>query len=237
MRILSMDTSTRIQALGLVEDGRQIARRHHVVRTNHAATLLHNISDMLEQHRWATGELDLVGVGIGPGSFTGLRVGLANAKALARAARAEIVGISTLDALARPVCDVHSGLVFATIDARRSEVYSATYHSNGRGEFERIGEPRTIAPNALREEILGAEEAALVVGNGIRGYPDQLDTWDREDIRSLSNGWDSPSPFSIAMMAAVQVESGKADDLVSLEPDYIRLSDAEIAWRERQSSS
>jgi len=237
VRILSIDTSTRIQALGLVEDGRQLARRHHIVRINHAATLLHNISDMLEQHRWSMKDIDLVGVGIGPGSFTGLRVGLANAKALARAAHAHIAGISSLDALARPACDIHDGLVVAAIDARRSEVYSATYRGDGSGAFEKVVEARTIAPEELSKHIRELEGRVLVIGNGIRSYANDLDHWRDERIRSLSNGWDSPSPFSIAMMAHSRLESEDVDDLITLEPNYIRLSDAEIAWRERPSSS
>ena len=84
MRALAIDTSTKAQSLALTDGDRVVARRITHVRTNHSESLLRNIDDMLAQARWGLSELDLVAAGLGPGTFTGLRVGLATAKALAR---------------------------------------------------------------------------------------------------------------------------------------------------------
>lgn len=235
MRILAIDTSTRIQAIALVDAGTQLARRHHIVRVNHAATLLRNIHDMLDQHSWTVADLDLVAVGVGPGSFTGLRVGLANAKAIARAAAAPIAGISSLEAVARPVCDVHDGFVVSAIDARRGEVYTQSYQSAS-GSYESISDSRTSTPGELRDHILEleGEAAVLVVGSGVQAFESDLGAWpDGVRVRALSGGWSSPSPFSIAMLGRSRVLENTPDDLNVLEPDYIRLSDAEISWNER----
>jgi tRNA threonylcarbamoyladenosine biosynthesis protein TsaB len=225
--ILSIDTSTKFQSLALVDDAIPLARRLHRIKLDHSDTLLHNVSDLLEQQRVAVADLSLVAVGLGPGSFTGLRVGLANAKALARAAGADIVGVSSLAAVARPSCYMHEGPVVVAIDARRSEVYTATYRGRG-SDFEALDTARTARPDDLRAHILELAAGAdvLVVGDGVRRYSEQLGAFDHPRIRVLDGPWDPPSSVSIAFLGRSIVDTEGPHDLNTLEPDYIRPSDA-----------
>lgn len=225
--ILAIDTATRYQSLALVDGKDPVARRLHHIKLDHSDTLLRNISDMIAQHGVEVPDLDLVTVGIGPGSFTGLRVGLANAKALARAAGCPIVGVSSLAAVARPACYMHEGPVFAAIDARRGEVYTASFQ--GRGDsFARLDEERTARPQELRESILeaAADSDVLVTGDGIRRYPKILEELEHPNIRVLDAPWDAPSSVSIAFLGRGIFDRDGGHDLNTLEPNYIRPSDA-----------
>ncbi len=225
--ILSIDTSTKFQSLALTDGATPLARRLHRIKLDHSDTLLQNIGDMLDQQHVRVEDLSLVAVGLGPGSFTGLRVGLANAKALARAAGAAIVGVSSLSAVARPACYMHEGPVVAAIDARRGEVYSATYQGRG-AEFKQLAEERTTDAKSLREHVLelAKDDPVLVVGDGVRRYTDQLGAFDHSNVRVLDAPWDAPSSVSIAFLARSILESEGSSDINTLEPNYIRPSDA-----------
>ncbi len=222
-RILALDTATRIQAIALIEGDEQVARRHHTSPGNHADTLLHNINDMMQQQNWSIDDIDLVACGLGPGSFTGLRVGLANAKALAISAGAAISGVSTLAAIARPVTALHSGPVVAAVDARRKEVYVGVYQV-GPGGFEAIHADTAMGPDALLD-LLNSLENPVIVGGGAQAYfkASQLPG----HVRALGSGWDSPSPYSIGTLTRERALSEGPGDIVTLEPNYIRPSDAE----------
>lgn len=222
-RVLAIDTSTPTQALALIEGDEQIARRHHVTRGNHADTLLHNIHDMLGQHAWKLDTIDLVACGLGPGSFTGLRVGLANAKALAFAAQASLGGVSSLAAIARPVTALHQGPVLAAVDARRLEVYAGLYIADEHG-LHSLREDQALSPAQLLEWLTETKDV-VVVGGGFQAY------FSAESLpkhaRLLDQAWNSPSPYSVGTMTRALVQKSGAGDLVTLEPNYIRPSDAE----------
>ncbi len=223
-RILAIDTSSLVQTLALVEGETLLARRHHVAKSNHASTLLHNISDMLNQHDMTIRDLNLIVCGIGPGSFTGLRVGLANAKGIALATGAGLVGVSSLEAMARPVWAATRSTVVALADARRNEAYVATYDSN----FTRCHADRAMAPEDAVKHIqeLAAKGDVAIVGSALRAYPHAFQ--DLGDVRAFGEGWDCPSPFSLALIGRAQALEHGADAWSLLEPNYIRPSDAEI---------
>lgn len=223
-RILAMDTSSRVQTLALVQGDTLLARRHHVANTNHASTLLHNISDMLSQHDMTIHDLDLIACGIGPGSFTGLRVGLANAKGIALATGAGLVGVSSLEAMARPVWSATQSTVVALADARRNEAYVATYDSN----FVQLHDARAMSPgDAVKhiQELCSTGDVAIV-GSALTVYAEAFQ--DIPNVRSFGEGWDCPSPFSLALIGRAQALKTGATSWSLLEPNYIRPSDAEI---------
>lgn len=230
--MLSIDTGSAIQALALVDGDEQVARRHHTTpRGNHADTLLHNIHDMLVQQRWKLTDLDLIACGLGPGSFTGLRVGLANAKALAVSADAAVAGISTLAAIARPVAALHSGPIVSVIDARRQEMYVGVYAHDG-SQFLTLEADHAVGPAEMKA-LLDRFPGAVVVGGGTASYLSSQDF--PKDTKVLGSGWDSPSPFSLATLTRQWVLEQGVPDIVTLEPNYIRPSDAEANLARRQA--
>jgi tRNA threonylcarbamoyladenosine biosynthesis protein TsaB len=228
-KILAIDTATRIQSLALLDGDKLLEHAQRRVQFNHGSTLLEHVSTMLEEHRLEVGELDLIAVGIGPGSFTGLRVGLAISKALARAESIPLVGVSSLAALAHPVAMANrAAIVCPVYDARRQEVFAGLYR-HGAPILEQLEDDQTIAPTALRDKILelSADETVTLVGDGPRRY-DELDDWDDADVHILSGWADGPSAASVGLLGRQKVLADGADDLATLQPNYIRPTDAEL---------
>ena len=225
VRVLAVDTSTMQQSLALT-DGPTVVSRLICGARNHADSLLRNIEHVLDLANWELASLDLIAVGIGPGSFTGLRVGMATAKGLAVSAGVPIVGVSSLAATARPIATLFDGTIVVATDARRREAYAASFGTDG-GNVVASDEARTIAPAALAEEIANLTGPVAVVGDAFRAY-EPLRDLNAEHIVRLPSAWDTPSGPSLAFLAAEKLEAFGPDDLAALEPDYVRPSDAEM---------
>jgi len=177
------------------------------------------------RHAVAVGNVD-----IGPGLFTGLRVGVATAKALAQALRVPVIPISSLDLLAFPA-RFTDRLIAAVIDARRGELFSALYRSVP-GGVQRITEPRVSTPDDLRAELQAQSGDLLLVGDGAVRY--------QEDFRSLvraevcTHGLTAPSARDLVLLAhhlALREEWVQPWDVT---PTYLRKPDAEISWATRE---
>jgi len=183
---------------------------------------------------WAGLEVGQVGgiaVGIGPGLFTGLRVGVETAKSLAQVLRVPIVGISSLDALAYAVRYTKSRRIVAVIDARRGEVFAASYRSVP-GGVVREDEPRVLAPDHLVAELQATPGEVLCVGNGAILYRREIaDVGSRVEFASPAVG--HPDAASLVELAAPRFLREEHDRLFDVVPLYLRKSDAEIAWDQR----
>ncbi len=195
------------------------------VHKTHANQLWKIIFFLLEQAEWDLPDIDLWAVTIGPGSFTGLRIGIATIKGLALATEKPIVGISTLEALAFsfPYCP---HLICPTIDARKKEVFCATFRSDPQGKINPVGEPRNIKPQALVQEI---KEPVLLVGNGARLYQDFF----KESLGPLAL-FPEPHlhlipPIALGLLAGVRFQQGLSSSPEEIRLLYIRPSDAQCA--------
>jgi tRNA threonylcarbamoyladenosine biosynthesis protein TsaB len=176
--------------------------------------------------------VDCIAVGVGPGTFTGLRIGIATARALARARSVPLLGVSTLQslALARPRADdVPAGLdaVLAVLDARRGEVFAASWRMDEVGEFDNaLLLPRALAPEALADLLAPLGPATLAIGDGAIAFREVL-----ERSGSFIPADDSPLHKVTATnhcLLADRLEGGVPDEV---RPDYLRAPDAEIAHR------
>jgi tRNA threonylcarbamoyladenosine biosynthesis protein TsaB len=197
------------------------------VDKTHAAQLWKTIYDLLEQTGWSLTDIDLWAVTIGPGSFTGLRIGLATIKGLALATRKPVIGISTLDVLANSF-PYFPHLICPTIDARKKEVFCAFYRSNSQGKVEQVGGPRNIKPQILIKEI---NEPVLLVGSGARLYADLF----REKLGPFALIPEAHlhllSPLAVGLSALERFQQGDLPSLEDIRPLYIRPSDAELGKR------
>jgi tRNA threonylcarbamoyladenosine biosynthesis protein TsaB len=226
--ILGFDTATPDTVVALVSgDAEPLELRHAPApgeRPGHAAQLLPLARALLERAGLEFADLERIGVGVGPGTFTGLRIGVATARALAQGSGAELVAISTLRALAEGAG--HDGPVLAVLDARRGEAFAAAY----------LGEQELIAPVAVRPEALGGLPAGrpeppgawLAVGNGALAFRDQLEPA-AIAVPADGNPCHRVSAVAICRLAARGAPSAR-DTLV---PEYVRLPDAEEARRRR----
>lgn len=231
--ILAIDTVTGAQNIALLQGDKVLARRTHYAISNHADSLLKNIEDVLVQQGVERLSLDLVAVGIGPGSFTGARVGLAVAKAIALAADAPIVGISSLLSSARPILALTDSPVATVFDARRSEVYFEVYTKDVDGNIVATVPVQSGSPETFLEMTKDLSNLH-VVGNATHSGPTLKPKLEARGNLVLSQGWDGPSSVSIALLAWSKFEESGGDSLPDLEPNYVRLSDAELNYEKKK---
>ncbi len=224
MLILAFESTARAASAALLRDGRLLSQYTQCSGLTHSRTLLPMGEDMLKNAELSLQDVDLLAVAHGPGSFTGVRIGVSMVKGLAWAADKPCVGVSTLEAMAWHGLAA-GGLVCPVMDARRSQVYNALFRiENGRPL--RLTEDRPLALSELAEDLRGLNERAFLVGDGAeltyralteQGIPCVLAP---ENLR-MQSAWG-------VAMAAQDKTPGTADELL---PVYLRLSQAE---RERQ---
>jgi len=234
-RILAIDTATRTQSLALMDGETVLEHTQQRVKFNHGSTLLERVAQMLEAQELQVCDLDLIAVGRGPGSFTGLRVGIAIAKSLSRAKDIPLVGVSTLAALAHPAACAHpEAAVCATLDARRREVYTGLYalDPDNLSTLQNLAPDRTTANQDLRERLLKLAKTRpiILVGDAPQKY-EELARW-RADarIRVLEPWAAIPSAIAIAQLGRHAANAGHLDAVNTLEPNYIRPTEAEIKF-------
>ena len=205
-----------------------IAEMRLNVKTTHSERLMTVIDYVLMQSEVGLGDIDAFAVAIGPGSFTGLRIGLSTAKGLAYATGKPIVTVPTLEAFAwnfpyclYPVC--------LMLDARKSEVYSAVFRWED-GGFRRVLEEMSIRPEDLLRKLAGP---VLFAGEGVMLYKDSIAEImkDRAFIAPMEKM--VPSPANVATLGLVKALKGEYADPTEEIPFYIRKSEAEVKWTEK----
>ena len=223
MKILAIDTSTASGGIALLEDDQLIAELTTCTQKTHAERLLPLIKTLLGGVNTKIEDVDGFALTIGPGSFTGLRIGLATIKGLAWSLNKPVVGVSTLEALAmnipysdKPVCPM--------LDARKKEVYAGIYKCNDNGPTC-IMDDATISPQLLIESI---KEPTIFIGNGVNVYRDVIkNTLKDLAIFAPSHLW-SIRALNIGLLAWKMFKKGGAGDSENVNLDYLRASEAEI---------
>jgi tRNA threonylcarbamoyladenosine biosynthesis protein TsaB len=228
VRVLGIDTATRIATVGLADDGRAGPTRALPMAGSHARTLLPLIGDLLSGAALALGDLDLIAVSIGPGSFTGLRIGLSTAKGLCLAGALPVIGVPTLEAYARAV-GPRAGTVWPVLDARKGEVYAAGFRWR-HGVLDTIRPARALSPEALLDDL---SPLCLLVGDGVDAYAER---WRRHlgagaELIRLDES--PPNGSIVAALGGELFARQGGDDLAAVEPTYCRASEAEVHFGRR----
>lgn len=224
MRILAADTSTKSAGVALLENGQLTAEWIFHSPVTHNRRLLGTIDFILQETQWSINSVDGFAVTAGPGSFTGVRIGLSTVKTLAWALGKLYAGIPTLDALAAPL-GFSSTPLCAVLDARKKEVYYAIYQPDGRGGMVRKSSYRVATPDDMIEQI---KVPTCFCGDGWLLYRDLLLS------RLGSLAFEAPCPFHtinagfVAQMAHKRFLAGEADDPMTSAPIYVRPSEAEL---------
>ena len=164
MRILALETSAKSASCAVIEDGAVLAHSFQCTGLTHSRTLLPMLDAMLQNAELPLSSIDAFAVSAGPGSFTGLRIGVSTLKGLAWAADKPCVGVSTLCAMARNLSHADALLVCA-MDARRAQVYNALFEAKD-GVLTRLTEDRAIALDELCAELSGDTRRKIVLGDG-----------------------------------------------------------------------
>ena len=240
--ILGIDTSTTIASVALVERGKIVGEESAsdrvlsgglapAARANHAEVVLLLIDRLLGRAALVLADVAGFAVTIGPGSFTGLRIGLSTAKGLTYGVDAPVVGIPTLLALAARVND-HEGLICPLLDARKKEVYAALFRRTDQG-LERISDDVVLSPEQVVESVRSVtdREACLFLGDGVWVYRNAIQAGLGD--RALFNSGDSyPSTAAAAArLGEKKILSGEREAAGSLAPIYLRPSEAELKRR------
>jgi tRNA threonylcarbamoyladenosine biosynthesis protein TsaB len=227
--ILGIETSGVDTGLALLRDGTTVFRHVEPPGPTHSEVALPLLDRLLRESGIAAPDIDSIGVTIGPGMFTSLRVGLAAAKGLALARGTPIKGIGTLPALSASI-GTH-GPSLAVVDARKGEVYAAAYR-DGR----ELLAPCVITPAALPPTLQSVISNPTCPDLQVAGSGTLLclDLLRAAGMTATDTGIRCPDPAVVARLAAIEIKAGRADDIESLEPLYLRRTDAELN-RERQA--
>lgn len=228
MLTLALDTATKVCAVGLVRDGKVLGEYEISVGLTHSEGLIPQMDQLLSRTGLEKTEIDRIAVSLGPGSFTGLRIGLAAAEAAAYAWQCGVCGVSTLAAMAYNL-PVEGTVLVPVLDAQKGNYYAAFYSWDG-GRVQELRGAFTTAGTDLPGLLAAVEKPAVLLGEYDRlttlAWPDNVH-FAPEQVR-----W--PKASSVAL-AAEQAETLTGEGLFSLRPYYIRKSEAEELWDKRHA--
>ncbi|UWG98252.1 tRNA (adenosine(37)-N6)-threonylcarbamoyltransferase complex dimerization subunit type 1 TsaB [Dehalobacter sp. DCM] len=236
MKYLTIDTTTKITALALGEDGKLICEGFLHTGKTHSERLIPMVDQLFQASGWKLNEVDLIGVVRGPGSFTGIRIGIATAQGLAQVMNIPIVGVSSLDALSwagngRPEDTI------VILDARKNEWYYARYQWQD-DQRECIEGPKAIAPDALLEELIHDGNCFFFAGDAVTVAKPFLQQGLGSKAVILSEYHYLPrGAYAASETWKVWNTNRPLDGFCTVEPVYIRASEAEVNYLKKQRAS
>lgn len=224
MRILAFDSSAKSASVCIFEDGfGVVAEYFQNAGLTHSKTLMPLIDDILKNTGLELKDMDYLAASIGPGSFTGIRIGLSTLKGLCLGAGKEALAVSTLSALAQNCRGLHDDAVIcAVMDARRNEFYNALF-SLGEDKIERIRDDRTISCAELLWELENIKKPVFILGDGAKLCYNQANDKIRLNLKLV------PENLLLQRASGVAAAAAEAEprDAASVLPSYLRLSQAE----------
>lgn len=229
MKILAIESSAKAASVALCDDEALVAQSYQNCGLTHSRTLMPMCEDLLKNCGLTLDDVDLIACAEGPGSFTGLRIGLSTAKGLGWAKEKACLGVSTLEAMAWNLAGF-DGVICCAMDARRKQVYNAIFKAEG-GRLERLCEDRAISLEELfsseKERIFGA----FAVGDGAKLCYD-YGVRSGVELRLAPENLRFQQAYGVARAALEKVRAGESGTGESLTAQYLRLSQAE---RERNA--
>ena len=234
MLTLAFETSTKAASVALTENGKLLGESYQNTGLTHSQTLMVMAEDLLKQCGKIVSDVTAVAVAEGPGSFTGVRIGVAAAKGFAWGRQIPCYGVSTLEAMAVNL-GVYEGHICACMDARRSQVYNALFLVDG-GTAERFSEDRAIALADLKAELEYIDGPIYLVGDGsqltyktLSGEIPNLILPPEHRMHQRAVG--------VAILAERKQAAGETGDGNALSPNYLRLSQAERERAEKMQKN
>lgn len=224
MKILAIETSAKSVSAAVVENGVPLASAYQNMGLTHSRTLMPLVDGMLSAAGLRVRDMNLLATANGPGSFTGLRIGVSALKGLAWALEKPCCGVSTLAAMARNLAHME-GLIICAMDARRNQIYNALFRCEG-GALSRLCPDRAIGLEELAEELKGDESPKLTVGDGAQLCCDYLNGHGIP-CRLAPGSSRYQSAVGVALAAEAMARRGEAVSGRELVPTYLRLSQAE----------
>ena len=224
MRVLAFESSAKTASVALLTDGVLTAEAYQNCGLTHSVTLLSMAEDLLKQANVSTVEIDCYAVAYGPGSFTGVRIGVSAVKGLAWAAEKPCVGISTLEAMATQHC-FQDAILCPVMDARRNQVYNALFGVKD-GTLHRMTEDRAISIEELAQELKEIDGKIILIGDGaLLCYNCLGETLPQ--LQLAPEAIRHQRAIGVAMAAYERAKRGEYIRAEELTPFYLRMSQAE----------
>ena len=222
--ILAFETSAKAASVALLEQDRLLGEAYQNTGLTHSQTLLKMAEDLLKNCGKTVADVTAVAVANGPGSFTGVRIGVAAAKGFAWGRNLPCYGVSTLEAMAQGL-GVYDGFVVPTMDARRDQTYTAIFRAEG-GKLTSVLADCAISFAELGEKLKNCEKPIFLVGDGALLCYNKLSV-EVENLILPSEHRMHQRASGVAILAQRQIAAGAEGDGAGLRPNYLRLSQAE----------
>ncbi len=230
MYILAIDSATPVAGLALLKEKSVIREEFVNFKKTHSETLMPMVDQVLRESEISVQDLDAIAVTIGPGSFTGLRIGLAAAKGLSLASGKPLIGVSTLDVLAHNIAFSDS-LICPLLDARKQEVYTAFYDGSGiypqRLTADMACSPEELVNRAQAQAEASAKKKIVLLGDGFNPYAQFFQDVLQECLQVPPAHLLLPRAAALGSLAWLRAGDKDFDDAFTLRPVYVRLSEAE----------
>jgi tRNA threonylcarbamoyladenosine biosynthesis protein TsaB len=222
MKILGIETSTLMVGVAILDKTGLVAEYRFEATRSRSERLMPMIDRVLKDSQMTPQDLEGLAISLGPGSFTGLRVGLSTAKGLAFSLGLPVVGVPTLEVLAAPLAAGRCRYpICPMLDAKRQEVYAALFSADAEGGLRRIMEDEAISPIRLGDQLAERREPILFLGTGALLYEDEIKKRLGDFAIFVSRLDPYPSPSTVATLGMKRLMSGGGDDLSSLTPLYL----------------
>lgn len=232
MIILAIDSSTPVAGVAIIDKEKIWAESFLNTGYTHSELLMPMIESTFRKANLKPQEIDAIAVSKGPGSFTGLRIGMVTGKSLAQVLNKKLISVPTLDILAFNLWG-QGGIICPTLNARKNEVYTALFEMQGQ-ELVRLSEYMAISPLDLAKRLKAAmKQEVRFLGDGVLVYKELLQKELGSQARWVPITHLLPKASSLGLLGLKLLEEGQEDDIYTLEPLYIRKSEAEVRWEEK----
>lgn len=231
MKVLAIDTSSIVASCAILDEDKLLGEYILNHKKTHSQKIMPIIDELLRSCELKPDDIDVYAVSKGPGSYTGLRIGVATIKALAHVTNKPVVGISTLDALAfnMPYCE---GIVVPMMDARRNRVYTGIYKWEN-GDFYIIEEPKVLELQELFNILTERNERIVFNGDGSLVYREKIKEELGDNVLFAPALTNMARASSVAQLAMARAKEGNIESCFELAPEYITKSQAQREYEKK----
>lgn len=232
MKMLVMDTSTLVLGVSVIEDGKILGDYHTNLHKNHSIRLMPAINHLLEELEISPTELDAIGVAVGPGSYTGIRIGVTTAKTLAYTLDIPLYIESTLNVMAMNAFR-YPGVIVPLIDARRERVYTGAFQVK-EGRLEEVFKQRVVPLREWLEQLRELPGPFLFIGDDLEKFRETIQKTLKEKAQFGHPAENIPQATKLGVLVMQRWERGEAGTALSFTPNYLQITEAEAKWRAKQ---
>jgi tRNA threonylcarbamoyladenosine biosynthesis protein TsaB len=229
MKVLAIDTSNLVMGIAVLDGGKVLGEYITNLKKNHSIRVMPAIEDILKETALKPAELDRIVVAKGPGSYTGVRIGVTIAKTLAWTLKKDLVGISSLEVLAQSG-KYFDGFTVPLFDARRTQVFTGLYGADEKREFQNIREDRIILLKDWLEQLQSLDKKILFLGNDLPLHQDPITEVLRDKAVFGHVSDHNPRPSELGRLGMDR----DPEDIHRFTPSYLQLAEAEVNWLKAQ---